>query len=78
MFDNFKLEFCEYISQNEKLYEELAKVIPQINSLPLLTLLIENMDRTELMLRSRAKDMEKQRTIKTQNQNQHQNVNKLF
>ena len=74
LFENFKLEFCESISQREKLYEELAKVIPQINSLPLLTLFIENMDRTELMLKSRAKDMEKQQTIKTQNQNQHQNV----
>ena len=47
----------------------MAKVIPQINSLLTLTLFIENMDRTELMLKSRAKDMEKQQTIKTQNQN---------
>ena len=65
LFDNFKLEFCESISQNQKLYEELVNVIPQINSLPTLTLFIENMDRRELMLKSRAKDMESQQTIKT-------------
>ena len=53
LFDNFKLEFCESISQNQ----ELAKVFTQITSLPTLTLFIENMDRTKLMLKSRAKDI---------------------
>lgn len=42
LFDNFKLEFCESISQNKELYRELAKVITQITSLPTLTLFINN------------------------------------